>query len=264
MRMRLYHQSLPWRWVNWETLAHSSGGSCKHKISTPFQWANLQQSATYDWDISPKLRMRSSIRSLFEFHIWNIRSNTKEWISFCLMKNKPYEHAHTCVMFEYWATAQWIIQHQQPKLWITWGLQNDSYPRKWTKILLLSPTIIMYEKKTSKSSTATSSRLRSSKTLVAAIWRPLGIHRWWWKHFISWDLTENHFQHWTSFVSEKLNIVCIHSRNILQQAVSKPSHKRWIIQTEVPKALTMYNPSRRLPKYIDLTPVSSYICLHCS
>ncbi len=66
--------------------------------------------------------------------------------------------------------------------------------------LLLSPTIIMYEKKTSKSSTATSSRLRSSKTLVAATWRQLGIHRWWWKHFISWDLlTENHFQHWTSF-----------------------------------------------------------------
>jgi hypothetical protein len=60
MRMRLYHQSLPWRWVNWETLAHSSGGCCKHKTSIPFQWANLQQSATYDWDISPKLRMRSS------------------------------------------------------------------------------------------------------------------------------------------------------------------------------------------------------------
>jgi hypothetical protein len=60
-------------------------------------------------------------------------------------------------------------------------------------------------------------------------------------------------------VSEKLSIVCIHSRNILQEVVSKPSHKRWIIQTEVPKALTMYNPSRRLPKYIDLTPVSSYI-----
>jgi hypothetical protein len=35
----------------------------------------------------------------------------------------------------------------------------------------------MYEKKTSKSSTKTSSRLRSSKTLVAATWRQLGIHR---------------------------------------------------------------------------------------